>query len=618
MEPTTGQAPCEKAQYTNRRRFWTALAASFSSRVSIASFYCIIVSATVVRVSSFSSCSPFVRQGRSTIPPSFQRQPNIPFAIPWSEADAAVNSPEDTRSLYLRWKPQLEPASTAASSSSSSLPTEFQAPSSWEMQTGVTRFERTVTTSTTTKSGETMANTITEVVELHAQLHFGDESYFDYYNSRAFQKKKDAILYELLVDEHLLQPSPELASHLYSLAPYSGDTDTWSSPIMAASPYDDALAQRYGWVSQVNAIHYGQPRWIHADFTRQEFLRRLEQKQNRNSEVGTDEKEQYQQRQQPLWIRATDSRSSWPEAATALMVGPPPAVLSGASSFAVSSERPSEAATRQIFSALRAALWLTVPLPELSILLLDGASLFVSVSDDDEQESRDLTLPPRRVASSSRSRSARRAQPAARWSLPITLSLIQALVMGQWRAMQQLFFGQVVLSGMMTSRETRRKPSTMKDRSGSVLIDQRNQRAMHVLNETLLCLRKQNRNQTNVALLYGCQHCPGLHQMLVQEGFLPVSNIWRTVWSVFMAPSSKSDGIHSNSNSSLLAAACLLVTAAYFALGGLDWIATWKGALESTDGTEILADASLYLVRHVMLYLFLSKYVFEWNDGRAV
>ena len=56
----------------------------------------------------------------------------------------------------------------------------------WKMQTAVTSFQRG-----------------SETVELHAQLHFGDESYFDFYNSPEFDSF-DHVHYELLVDEDLL------------------------------------------------------------------------------------------------------------------------------------------------------------------------------------------------------------------------------------------------------------------------------------------------------------------------------------------------------------------------------------------------------------------------------
>lgn len=55
------------------------------------------------------------------------------------------------------------------------------------MQTAVTTFQR----------GD-------ERVELHAQLHFGDKAYFEYWNSDEFNQNVERVLFELLVDDGLL------------------------------------------------------------------------------------------------------------------------------------------------------------------------------------------------------------------------------------------------------------------------------------------------------------------------------------------------------------------------------------------------------------------------------
>ena len=61
----------------------------------------------------------------------------------------------------------------------------------WQMQTALTTFRR---------------GSDGKVVELHAQQHFGDEHYFWYWNSDVrFNDRHDCVLFELLVDEDLLE-----------------------------------------------------------------------------------------------------------------------------------------------------------------------------------------------------------------------------------------------------------------------------------------------------------------------------------------------------------------------------------------------------------------------------
>ena len=180
---------------------------------------------------------------------------------------------DSVSSDYVRWNEQTQDAKV-----------------SWDMQTSVTTFRRGNTT-----------------VELHAQLHFGEEAYFDYYNSRLFHV--DTVLYELLTDEALLRHNTEEQQR--HLLP-----DRNGRSLLAASPADQATAAHYGWKCQVDVINYSQPNWIHADLTRQEFLERLEPSSGR---PATEHDQQ-----QPLWQRSSPVvPSALVEAATALLVGPP-------------------------------------------------------------------------------------------------------------------------------------------------------------------------------------------------------------------------------------------------------------------------------------------------------
>ena len=62
----------------------------------------------------------------------------------------------------------------------------------------------------------------------------------------------------------------------------------------------------------------------------------------------------------------------------------------------------------------------------------------------------------------------------------------------------------------------------------------------------------------------------------------------------------------------------LVILPLYFSIGGLDWIATLRDvtmAMEDGSVVEASFNIGLYLVRHVMLYLGLAKFVVEWDGG---
>lgn len=200
----------------------------------------------------------------------------------------------------------------------------------WKMQTAVTTFRKGDTT-----------------VELHAQLHFGDKSYFDFYNEDVFIDHLDHVHYELLVDEELLK--------------YRNNAWRLERPTMG-SPNDQSMAKSYGWECQASCIDYTHPKWIHADLTRQEFRKIA------NPENDADQNA-------PLWALARpESSSTAAEAVSALLVGPPTLSYSA------------QVLRRRLFTnlfipgetfanLLRAILWFTIPAPELSIILLDWSSL---------------------------------------------------------------------------------------------------------------------------------------------------------------------------------------------------------------------------------------------------
>jgi hypothetical protein len=138
------------------------------------------------------------------------------------------------------------------------------------MQTAVTTFQRTrtdrtISAGTSTSGTGSSGSGYSETIELHAQLHFGEHQYFDAYNARSFNVARDAVLYELLLDEDLLETETDTGEDddsrsgvgVRRLLPNRDG----SSPV-TASPTDQQMALQYGWSCQVNVMDYSQPNWI--------------------------------------------------------------------------------------------------------------------------------------------------------------------------------------------------------------------------------------------------------------------------------------------------------------------------------------------------------------------
>jgi hypothetical protein len=151
-----------------------------------------------------------------------------------------------------------------------------------------------------------------------------------------------------------------------------------------------------------------------------------------------------------------------------------------------------------------------------------------------------------------------------------------------------------------------------------VLIEERNEHATKVL---LRSLRDENQA---VALLYGAMHCPDLYNRLLSQGFRRTKTIWRSAWTVQVPCFGTSIGQASTESSASVTspnalAISLVIVPFYLAIGGIDWIFNIQDVSASLqDGNAVGASATLmlYLIRHVALYLALSKFVVEW-DGET-
>jgi hypothetical protein len=317
-------------------------------------------------------------------------------------------------------------------------------------------------------------------------------------------------------------------------------------------------------------LDYTNHKWIHADLSRQEFAR-LADKDHGTKLDGVS---------RPLWqITFPESSSTAAEAVAALIIGPPTLAYSN------------RYLKRRLFTnlflpgeslafALRTILWWTVPAPELSIILLDWSSLLQGGSNPSA---------------------------LSQVALPILKSLIKAEI----SQMKRLLFGQVLVSSKNGIQRLDALPgSSSKDSEASawsLLITTRNDHALKVLQRTLDKSKIQS-----VALLYGSSHCPDLHQKLVSMGFRSTKTSWRTAWSVL--GSNDHNGDERAGATILPALVAFLVF--YLVIGALDWVGMLSDAsraLENADYFDAAAETSLYLVRHVLLYLGLSKFLVDWT-----
>ena len=382
-----------------------------------------------------------------------------------------------------------------------------------------------------------------QTVELHAQQHYGDADYFRYWNSdERFNNKHDCVLFELLVDDELLE--------------YRRGNWVVTQPIMA-STNDQQFGQNLGLQCQASIIDYTNRKWAHADLSRQEFTKLATNKDD--SEAKTDT---------PLWkLASPDSSSTAAEAVAALMVGPPTI------NYSASSSRKRRLFTNlfvpggNFASALRALLWMTVPAPELSIILLDWSSLLQGGSNPSA---------------------------LSEVALPILTSLVKFDI----SQMRRFLFGQVIMSSKNNGKDD---PSS----SWSLLVLDRNDHALKVLKRKL-----EDPKMKSVALLYGSSHCPDLHNKLVSMGFQATKTTWRTAWSVQEAENTSED-----ETQGLPALGLFLVF--YLGIGALDWVGIvgdTSSLLLDSNYLDASVEVGAYLVRHVLLYLGLSKFLIDWTN----
>jgi len=421
-----------------------------------------------------------------------------------------------------------------------------------------------------------LPNGETSVVDLHSQLHFGDDLYFDFYNKDSFQTKYDHVFYELIVSDHMLQTNPNGSQYLEPLENASLKN---RNPV-APPPTDENTAQSYGLNCQLNVIDYTKKKWIHCDATREEYqtiISNSDSSSNTNTNTNA-----------PIWAMASTATAPIQEYTSALFrpLTPSTANPNGVSGFS----------SQRLFSNLfldgdelatffRLLLWSFSPSPEVSILLLDWSSL----------------VDPKPTGMIS----------------PIFVPVMEALLTGNLVEARQLVFAQLLVSGQTSGGRD------------LLLVRERNSVAMEKFMNSV-----DDESKSRNALLYGAMHCQDLQKRFEKLGY-SVSNVeWRTAWSTSVptfgtdqsiapaiqtANEKRSWGNFAFSGNANDIAIGLVLVPLYLLIGGFDWIATVKDIAQSLDEGSIVdgfAIAAFYLMRHLAMYLGLSKFVVEW-DGEV-
>lgn len=440
-----------------------------------------------------------------------------------------------------------------------------------------------------------LPNGETSVIDLHSQLHFGDDSYFNFYNDEeAFGTKYDNIFYELIVSQELLQTNATDGTQYLAPLPLSSSSN-YNSRNRNRNPIgppmsDENTADSYGLACQLNVIDYTKDKWIHCDATREQY-QSIINNGNSNNASGQDDGT-------PIWALASTAAAPVQEYISALYRPSTPST---------SSKDISKFSSTRLFSNLflegnslatffRLLLWTFSPSPEVSILLLDWSSL----------------VNPKPTGGVS----------------PVFIPVMESLLSGNLNEARKLVFAQLLVSG---------QTSGGRDLN---LVRKRNSVAMEKLIRTVDSLDDTDTDtdtDTDVrgsknALLYGAMHCQDLQSRFEKMGYNVQKVEWRTAWSVSVPTFGSADtdsedrrvGGLSWGNFALTSdpkdiAIGLVIVPLYLLVGGLDWLGTAQDIAKSLDEGALMDGffiAAFYLMRHLAMYLGLSKFVVSW-DGEA-
>mmetsp|Transcript_2395 Transcript_2395/g.2782 ORF Transcript_2395/g.2782 Transcript_2395/m.2782 type:complete len:520 (-) Transcript_2395:62-1621(-) len=381
------------------------------------------------------------------------------------------------------------------------------------------------------------------LVDLHAQVHFGSAEYFHYFNDPTeFGKNYDRILYELIVSDSLMEIDPE------------GKRRVKGKNTLMPSLSDQKTAQQCDLVCQLDVIDFSQNSdWICSDYSGEDIVEK-QKSFGKNSKLPGAE------------IFQSLSMLPGAEIFQSLVMPKTPMEMNLGdlrlfSNLFLSGQK--------LATGLRLVLW-TIPVPEISVLLLDWSSM----------------------------------GKGGRIS-PLALPVLENLLRGNFSIAQKLVFSQMIVSGQAN------------EGSSSFIIGERNEKALQELEKST-----DVDGCRNTALLYGALHCRDMHRKLNKMGYQLIGEEkWRTAWAVNLDGdieiSSSSDETNSKSriNRSIVG---IVAVSFYLLVSGVDWIATLQDIEVDASlghGYGSLVTALAYLLRHVALYFSLAKFIIQWDIG---
>jgi len=386
---------------------------------------------------------------------------------------------------------------------------------------------------------------------------------------------------ELIVSKEMLHTNPNGSQ---CLQPTQSTYSKNRNPI-APPPSDENTANSYDLACQLNVIDYTKPNWIHCDATREQYHSILSKSNPASSSSGAN-------MNAPIWALASTATAPMQEYMSAIFRPSTPSTANNDIS---------RFSSRRLFSNLflegnalatffRLLLWSFSPSPEVSILLLDWSSL----------------VDPKPTGTIS----------------PVFIPVMESLWTGNLVEARRLVFAQLLVSG---------QTSGGRDLN---LVRKRNSVAMEKLLNSM-----DEGSQSKNALLYGAMHCQDLQSRFEKMGYNVRNVEWRTAWSVSVptfGTGRESSSAEAASTDRRVGGASwgnfaftgdpndigigLVLVPLYLVIGGLDWLGTVQDIItQSLDGGSVLdacAIAAFYLMRHLAMYVGLSKFVVEW-DGEV-
>lgn len=480
---------------------------------------------------------------------------------------------------------------------------------SWEMQTAITTFRN--------------PNTRT-IIELHALIHFGDPNYYKYYNSLDINmnNKTISVLYELLLDEKLLFINQYGQCMINWMRDNDGEIQ---HPLkMQASSNDQMTASYYGWICQVDGINYVDntkkkyQNWIHADWTTQELL--LQQNNQK------DEKTLNNILSSSIGGGGSGNGNVgvvW-EATTALLSGPP---LLLQQQYNNQQRRQRKLFTNLFINGnsfailLRWILWFTIPCPEISILLIDSSSIWFDNQHKQRKKNEDIIPSSFLTTTTTNSDNNNNMGVFTSTLSPIILPLIQSLLNGRIQDFRKLLFGQAIISSNTVINDN----EANNNKAWDFIVTQRNNKALQVLQNEINHMNNIDKDN-KIIMLYGCNHCSDLHEKLVRQGYYPIQTTWRTASSIHL--NNDNYQVNNNKNNWIVIGSLLVVL--YLLIGALDWIGivqnivTYVSAVTTTPTNnnesillEVCTDMISYVIRHVLLYIGLSRFLLDWKRNQS-